>query len=696
MSSNRLVDATSNRLVDATSHYLRQHADQPVLWQPWDPAALLAAETRDCPILLSVGHAQSADCARMARDVWSSTAIAEALNAGFVCIKVDRDERPDLERAYQIALTLLNRAGPGTPMTAFLDPVTRLPFFGGGFFPRDTARGLPGFVDVLERVQDAFTHHRDDVNAQCARLAAALKDLTATPPAGQLSDDALLTAARAVLDREFDEAEGGFGTGAKLPMSQSLERLLLDWARRKQTGTPDRVGLDRVMHSLTRMARGGIHDHLGGGFFRYAFDRKWLLPRFEKRLAENGQLLALFADAHAVSRDALFESVIEGIARWMIETQALPTGGFAFGECCEDEDAGIAAYGWRRNDVRQLLSEDEYLVVETLYGLDKPASHGARWVLARRDAWRAVVERLSLEPDTAAALLETARARLLSHRLERPQPFRPTRLAAGANGHAMFGLARASLRLNRPDWLTAARSAADALRDTLWRDGALCASAEDGVPVPLALLEDHAAVLWGLLALLEADWREEDARFALDVAEALVAGFTDPVDGGFFPTHRDAPPLICRIKPTLEEALPAAAGLATRALQVAAALFGRSDFQAAARRALDAARAGMAQFPAGHATLLAALEADFVEQSVIVLRGPAEGLAPWRAAVSGGYHPWRRVYAVPYGSNRTLPRHLPKLVSAHLQQITSAYWCTPTAATPPVTSLEAFAERLGA
>lgn len=687
---------SSNRLVDATSSYLRQHADQPVHWQPWDAAALTEAESRDCPILLSVGHEHSTECTRMARDVWSSPAIAELLNRGFVCIKVDRDERPDLERAYQIALTLLNRAGPGTPMTAFLDPVTRLPFFGGGFFPGETARGVPGFADVIERVQDAFNDHRTDMNAQCARLAAALRDLAAaSTESAQLTDDAMLTAARTVLDREFDEAEGGFGTGAKLPMSQTLERLLLDWARRKETGTPDRIGLDRVMHTLTRMARGGIHDHLGGGFFRYAFDRKWLLPRFEKRVAENGQLLGLFADAHAVSRDALFESVIEGIAGWMIGAQTLPSGGFAISECCEDEDAGIAAYGWRRNEVRQLLDEDAYLVVETLYGLDKPASHGTRWVLARRDAWRAVVERLSLEPDTAAALLESARARLLAQRQTRPQPFRPTRLSAAANGHAIYGLARASMRRNRPAWLNAARGAADAVRTVLWRDGRLCSSAEAGQAVPLALLEDHAAVLWGLLALLEADWREEDARFALDVAEALVAGFADPADGGFFPTHHDAPPLICRIKPTLEEALPAAAGLAVRALQVAASLFGRSDFQEVARRALNAARPSLAQFPAGHATLLAALEADLVAHSVIVLRGPADGLAAWREAVSTGYHPWRRVYAIPYGSNRTLPRHLPKLVSAHLQQITSAYWCTPTAAEPPITSLEAFSERLG-
>ena len=344
--------------------------------------------------------------------------------------------------------------------------------------------------------------------------------------------------------------------------------------------------------------------------------------------------------------------------------------------------------------MRRRLTEDELLVVETLYGLDKPANFEGRWVLHRRDAWRAVVERLSLERPEADRLLAAARAKLLAARQERVAPAVDDKILASSNGLVIKGLARAAQVLDNPEWLAAARAAADFLRAQLWHDGVLHASWMEGTRGHAGFLDDYANLLDGLLTLLRAGWREEDARFAIELADALLAGFEDREHGGFYYTRHADEPLIYRPKPTLDEALPAGNGVAARVLTELGHLFGREDYLASAHRTLAWARGPMEQYPAGHCTLLAALEHPLADSAQIILRGPADRLGEWVAAASGGYHPRRQVYAIPYGPYRTLPRQLPKLVSAHLQQNTCAYWCQGFACEAPITSLDEFRRRL--
>jgi hypothetical protein len=473
-----------------------------------------------------------------------------------------------------------------------------------------------------------------------------------------------------------------------------VERLLLGWAMSRRTGETDRAALEMVMHTLTRMARGGIFDHLGGGFCRYATDRKWIVPHFEKMLSDNGLLLALYADAFAVSGDELFRDTLSGTAGWLLRDMRHPSGAFHAAVSADSEGHEGRYYLWRREEARRLLTEDEYLIVETLYGLDKPTNFEGRWILHRRDAWRAVVERLSLDRAEADRLLASARAKLLTARQRRVPPDVDCKILAAWNGLAIKGLARAAEVLEEPGWLAAARAAADFLRTTLWRNGVLHASWTDGRLGPPGFLDDHVNVLDGLLALLRAGWRDADARFAIELADALRTHFEDREHGGFFFTRHDGEALIYRPKPTLDDALPAGNGVAARVLSELGHLFGREDYLESAHRTLAWARGLMEQYPAGHCSLLAALELPLADPEHVILRGPEGGLGEWMAPTGRGYHPWRHIYAIPYGPYRTLPRHLPKLVSAHLQQSTVAYWCRGVACEAPITSLEEFRARL--
>ncbi|MGA1370469.1 MAG: thioredoxin domain-containing protein [Pseudomonadales bacterium] len=689
---------SAERLTNALSPYLRRAALEPVHWHPWNDEVATLARSVGRPVLLSIGHEGSAGCARMSAECFSQNAVAAVLNTGFFCIKVDRDEQPDIARTYQFVLTVLNRDAPGMPVTAFLDPDTLLPFFGGGYFPPRARDGLPGFSDLLLRITETFRAERDAVQTQCTELGKRLLALESEasdeimPPT-----DALLKAAREQLEALHDVAEGGFGTGAKFPMPTWNERLLLGWARRRGTANVDRNGLELVMQSLTRMARGGIHDHLGGGFFRYTLDRRWSNPVFQKSLVDNAQLLRLYTDAFAVSGDRLFREVIDGTVSWLLTSLCDPHGAmsglFATGE--RPQDDGSAYFTWRRDAVRRLLDEDQYLVIETLYGLDKPANHGARWLLNRRDAWRAVVERLSLDPEIANSLLATGRARLLAERRTRPAPI-ATRIAnAGGNGLAIGALSRAGSVCQQPEWIDAAARAADGVIALLWQGSRLHGSAFDGQRGPVGTLDDHALLLQGLLDLLAARWQEHHARLALDLAETLASAFLDPATGAFVLRHRSETRLVTELRPTLDEALPSGNGSATAGLLKAGQLFGRTDLVAAAERALRASSAGMAAYPVGHAALLTALEFGQTSTACIIVRGPESAIEPWVAAARAAFDPWRPVYVIPWGAYRTLPKHLPRLVRADLQGAACAWWCNADTADGPITTLDAFRARLG-
>ncbi|MCC5873192.1 MAG: thioredoxin domain-containing protein [Gammaproteobacteria bacterium] len=687
----------ANRLDESKSPYLRQHADNPVHWQPWDEQALAAAQERDVPILLSIGYSACHWCHVMAHESFEDATTAGLMNQLFVNIKVDREERPDLDRVYQTAHQILTQQTGGWPLTVFLDPHSRLPFFSGTYFPRTPRYGMPAFTDLLERVATVWAERRDELAEQGEKVQDIFDSLNAPGnPDAALPEAAILDAARDQLAGAFDSSHGGFGTAPKFPMPSSLERLLRHWARSRETrGGPDREALDMVLQSLTRMARGGIFDHLGGGFCRYSVDAEWLVPHFEKMLYDNGALLALYADAMAISPDNLFEAVVRDTAGWLLREMQHPDGGFHAALDADSEGEEGRFYVWHREQVRRLLDDDEYAVIETLYGIEKPANFEGSWILHRRDAWRAVVERLGLTAEEADRLLASGRRKLFDAREQRPRPGRDDKILVAWNGLAIRGLARASTVLDQPSWAEAATRAVDFIRQDMVIDGRLHASWMEGEVGVRAYLEDHAFLLDGLLALLAVRWRDADVRFAVALADALLDHFLDREEGGFFQTAHDAEALIYRPKPTLDESTPAGNAVAASALGRLGHLLGRQDYLDAADGVLRWAGPVMGRAPQAHAALCHALEEAITPPQLLLIRGAQA--STWAKKADDEYRPFRLVFALPEaieaddGSEPWLPTYLP----TELPAPTTAWLCSNMTCSLPITELSALTAELG-
>jgi uncharacterized protein YyaL (SSP411 family) len=697
--------AVSNRLSDESSPYLLQHADNPVDWHPWDAEALALARATNKPILLSVGYSACHWCHVMAHESFADEATAALMNEHFINIKVDREERPDLDKVYQLSLQLLTQQTGGWPLTMFLDPDTLLPFFGGTYFPNKARYQLPSFVDLLLRIREVFDSKRDDLNEQSARVAEVLGTLGApSTSAHELEDGDLLAAARSQLLEQADSTDGGFGQAPKFPMPSTLSFLLDQWAfqqRRNSRPRDDnqRQTFDTVITSLTKLARGGIFDHLGGGFCRYSTDKQWMIPHFEKMLYDNGQLLSLFSDAFATAPDQLFADAITQTAHWLLREMRHDQGAFFASLDADSEGEEGKYYVWRRDQVKKLLSEDEYLVLETLYGLDKPANFEGKWNLHRFDAWRSVVERLSMQPTTANALLASGKAKLLAKRDQRERPALDNKILTSWNGLAIRGLAKAGSATGEPEWVDAAARAADFIRERLWEDGRLWATWQigkggvHGTAKHAGYLDDYANMLDGLLALLGARWRDTDADFALALAEATLAAFFDTEHGGFFFTANDHESLIHRPKPTMDDALPPGNGVMVRVLATLGHLFGQPRYLEAAHQTLNWARGAMEQYPAGHCSLLTGLQLELEPPELVVVRGPSADAPDWRSAANSGHAPWRGVYVIPY-SAKTIPPYLPRLISADMQSRTNAYVCRELSCSLPLDSPRSLADAL--
>ncbi len=677
-----------NRLASETSPYLLQHADNPVDWQPWDDEALEAAKAGGKPILLSIGYSSCHWCHVMAHESFEDPTTAAVMNQHFVNIKVDREERPDLDKIYQSALQLLSPQGGGWPLTMFLDPETLLPFFGGTYFPKTPRYQLPGFSDLLMRISETFTTKKDELSEQGTKLAETMKQMITPVLDPTIEDGELLQKARDQLDQQYDSQEGGFGKAPKFPMPGTLQRILNHWAYTRRSGGNDRAGLEMVMITLTQMARGGIYDHLGGGFCRYATDRKWMIPHFEKMLYDNGQLLSLYSYALKFGTDELFEQAIGDTISWLTREMRHPEGGFFSALDADSEGQEGKYYVWRREQVKKVLTEEEYLVVETLYGLDKPANFENKWNLHRYDSWRSVVDRLSLERDEANRLLASARSKLLDARGERIRPGTDDKVLTSWNALTVRGLVHAADQMKREDWLDLATTTIDFLRENLWDNGVLHATWKDGQRRFPGYLDDYATLLDALTESLAVSWRDQDLIWAIDIADALIEKFYDNESGGFYFTSHDHETLIHRPKPTMDEALPPGNGTAAVALMKLGHLLARTDYLDAAHNTLRWARAIVEQVPSLHCTLLSALEMTVYPPQQVVLRGPAEETAAWRSAIEETYAPWLHVYCIGYDSTGPLPSYLPRLVSIEQQSKVTAFVCSGLQCSLPIENLE--------
>ncbi|MDK9723840.1 MAG: thioredoxin domain-containing protein [Sterolibacteriaceae bacterium MAG5] len=609
-----MPDSPQNRLSGETSPYLLQHAGNPVAWQPWDEAALTAARCDDRPILLSIGYSACHWCHVMAHESFEDPTTAVVMNRLFVNIKVDREERPDLDQIYQSAHQMLTGRPGGWPLTLFLTP-DGTPFFGGTYFPDEPRYGLPGFADLCERVAGLYRERRGDIDRQNASLRDALAATLPAAGTAAPADAAPLAAARALLLGSFDRDDGGFGGAPKFPHPTDLAFLL-----RRAVRDGDAQAREAACFTLERMAAGGIHDQLGGGFCRYSVDERWEIPHFEKMLYDNGPLLALYAEAWRISDDDLFARTAAATAAWIMREMQAPQGGYYSSLDADSEGEEGRYYVWDREEVRGLLGQDEWRAVAGHWGLDGPPNfEGRHWHLR-------VAAPLAEGMEGPAA---RAREKLLRAREARVRPGRDEKLLTSWNALAIGGMAKAARLLGRPDWLASARRALAFLRTGLWRDGRLLATCKDGRAHLDAYLDDYAFLLAALLETMQAEFVAADLAWAQELAEALLDRFEDKVAGGFYFTAHDHERLIHRPKPGFDNATPAGNGVAATALQRLGHLLGEPRYLAAARRTLALFRPQYASRPGGCASLLEALEEELAPPTIVLLRGPGAEVAEW-------------------------------------------------------------------
>jgi hypothetical protein len=637
-----------NRLAHETSPYLKQHADNPVDWYPWGEEALARARAERKPILLSIGYAACHWCHVMAHESFADPAIAAVMNSQFVNIKVDREERPDLDQIYQTAHALLARRSGGWPLTMFLTPEQQ-PFFGGTYFPPQARHGLPGFGDLLERVALAYRTHAQEIAAQNDALRAALD--SDDPPQGASSELSARprAAACAALAGQFDAHHGGFGGAPKFPHAIELGLLI-----ERSAHSGDAQALHIVKHSLTRMAEGGLFDQLGGGFYRYSVDSEWQIPHFEKMLYDNGLLLALYADAFAVTREPLFAATLRATAQWLLREMQAPEGGYCSSLDADSEHEEGKFYVWTREQARSSLSEAEYALIAPHFGLDgEPNFEHDRWHLRVARPLAAIASEQGTTEADAQSRLASARAKLLARREQRVRPARDDKVLVSWNALAIIGLARASRVLREPTWMQSARRAMDFIRAAMWRDGRLVATYNDGRAQLNAYLDDYAFLLAAELELMQTDLRTDDLPFAGALADALIAHFEDRDRGGFYFTSHDHERLIHRPKSSYDNATPSGNGVAVQGLIRLGHLLGEPRYLAAAERALRAFQAQIEAYPNGHCSLLAGLAEWLTAPTVVVLRGPREVCVVWQDVLAGGYRP--HVLIVNTGDRQDLP-----------------------------------------
>src|SRR5512141_403334 len=554
-----------NRLARETSPYLQQHATNPVDWYAWGEEALQAARAQDKPILLSIGYSACHWCHVMAHESFEDAEVAALMNRHFINIKVDREERPDLDQIYQLAQQMMSQRPGGWPLTMFLTPAQE-PFFGGTYFPKTPRYGLPGFADLLERVAQFYHAERAQIRRQGGAIVSGFERLQPESPAqGTEFSTHPIELALQNLASSFDARYGGFGAAPKFPHPTDLELCLRADARRRlrEGGEPVQAAaanaqdpLRMAVYTLGRMAVGGIYDQLGGGFCRYSTDAYWLIPHFEKMLYDNGPLLARYSDAWAQTRDPLFAEVVEETAAWTRREMQSPQGGYYSSLDADSEHEEGKFYVWTPQQVRALLSEEEYAVCAPFYGLDQAANfEGGHWHLHVARALEDIAASVGRSPPECGALLVRARAKLFAAREQRIRPGRDEKILTSWNALMIAGMARAARVFDRPEWLASARAALDFIRSALWRERAggerarLLATCKDGRAHLNAYLDDYAFLLAALVELLQTDYDNRDLEFAHALAEVLLQQFYDPAQGGFFFTSEDHEALIHRPKP---------------------------------------------------------------------------------------------------------------------------------------------------
>jgi uncharacterized protein len=690
----------ANHLISQTSPYLLQHAHNPVDWYAWGEEAFERARRERKPIHLSVGYAACHWCHVMAHESFEDAEVASVLNEGFINIKVDREERPDVDRIYQIAQQMLTQRSGGWPLTMFLTHDDHRPFFGGTYFPKEARHGLPAFTDILRRVSEYYRLHEVDLRQQNDALMSAFAELTPPPaPADTQLTDAPLKTARELLGRTFDNQFGGFGAAPKFPNPKTIERLLRDWYATSGKIQPDLQALYMATLTLRRMGEGGINDQLGGGFSRYSVDEYWMIPHFEKMLYDNGGLLAVYADAAVATGDRFYADIAARTAEWAIREMQSPEGGYYSSFDADSEGHEGKFYVWNREEVRQALDDSHsslsWAAFAARYGLDRPANFEGHWHLHIFQSVEDIARNQQLAPEKVVSLIDSARSKLLAIRNARIWPARDDKILTSWNALMIRGMAMASRALGRDDLAESATAALRFVHSKLWSNGKLLATYKDGFAHLNAYLDDYVFLVDAILELQQTRFNGAELKFARELLEVVLAHFADTDTGGFFFTSDDHETLIYRSKSFADDATPAGNGVAALVFQRMGHLLAEPRYLQAAERTLRAGWLGIEKYPHAHTTLLNALDELLNPPQTIVLRGPSSQITTWAKELHKLYAPHRMVLAVPADAQELPPALAEKILPA-ASRGAIAYVCQGSTCSAPIDSLSGLVSRLRA
>ncbi|MCH7625703.1 MAG: thioredoxin domain-containing protein [Chloroflexi bacterium] len=607
----------TNRLANETSPYLLQHAENPVDWYPWGEEALGRAKAEDRPILLSVGYSACHWCHVMERESFEDPAIAGLMNENFVCIKVDREERPDIDSIYMAAVQAMTGQG-GWPMTVFLTPDGE-PFYGGTYFPPNDRGGLPSFPRLLTALAGAYREKRSDVANTTEQLIQRMRHTSSTVKSLEpLTSDLMYSAFRGIAGN-FDDVNGGVGMQPKFPQPMTYEFLL-----RYHLRSEDADALDIVELTLEKMAQGGIYDQIGGGFHRYATDSLWLVPHFEKMLYDNALLVKLYLHAYQVTRKPLYRRIVEETLEYVSREMTSPEGGFYSSQDADSEGVEGKFFVWSPAEVDEVLGAKNGEVVRRYYSVTPEGNFEGRNILHIEASPEEVAAEFGLSVEELDQTLSDARGKLLEARSRRIAPGLDDKVLTSWNAMMLRAFAEAASVLDRPDYGSVARKNAEFLLDRLRPDGRLLRTFKDGVAKLNGYLEDYAFLIDGLIALHEFTFEARWLTEAVALTEQMVELFWDESTGQLFDTGSDHEALIVRPRDFSDNATPSGSSMASDVLLKMAVITGNQEHERKAVTGLRSVREMMLQFPSATGHWLCALDFYLSSTREIAIIGERE------------------------------------------------------------------------
>lgn len=678
----------TNRLVHETSPYLKQHAHNPVDWYPWSQEALARAQDLDRPIFLSVGYSACHWCHVMEHESFEDTAVAAILNESFVSIKVDREERPDLDQIYMTAVQMLTGQG-GWPMSVFLTPSLQ-PFYAGTYFPPDDSYGRPSFRRVLLALADAWKTRRPEILQSAEQITEQLRASTQLAASDGILGAADIHNATLLLGRSFDGVHGGFGGAPKFPHPMELRLLLRSWKR-----FADDHAIHMARYTLERMAMGGIYDHLGGGFHRYSTDREWLVPHFEKMLYDNALLTIAYVEAFQATGDPLYREVVEETLAYVRHEMTSPEGAFYSTQDADSEGEEGKFFVWSHEDITTILGEELAIKFGEVYGVTREGNWEGHNILHRARTWAQNARLLNIAEADLRKQMADARQKLLAMRSRRVPPGRDEKILTAWNGLMIEAFALAAQALQNADYAEAAgRAAADVLKRLRDPDGRLYRTTFAGSPPKFnAYLDDYAYLINALVSLYEATFEVRWFVAALELTKVMIEQFWDEKDGGFFYTGRDHESLIARTKDPHDSSVPSGNGVAAMALLRLAKFTGRADLQIKAEATLRLFGTIMGTSPLAAGQMLIALDFHLapVDEFAVVGNLESADVKEVLRVIFSGFRPHKVVAATATPQAATIPL----LTGKEAKGPVTIYVCRKSVCQAPLVGVDAVKKALG-